>query len=294
MPISTSPCITERMTEHNIAAVCPAVVDEQLHQRRTQMCRDGAPAGFGLRDQTPGAGRAMQWHYQGIGKAADYQFAPTTSTAASSRATTSIARHQERFQDGQRRILRAVRQRLRPSALGQHRADQRLQLERKWKVEVREVETGNRLPRRTGRHLRPAAYDPFQHERMNTNSTAMTFPTLLTSHMFEAVCSSPTTALKRNHRDRRIRPQLCRNDVAPARTLRYVRLPAVVTAAVRTEAERGKAPSDRRSCARRQRASASRFISSSNLIIYLTMKKLLTMFAIVCAFLASCDSEGAT
>src|SRR5699024_10364952 len=44
--------------------------------------------------------------------------------------------------------------------------------------------------------------------------------------------------------------------------------------------------------ARRQRASASRFISSSNLIIYLTMKKLLTMFAIVCAFLASCDSEG--
>jgi len=66
----------------------------------------------------------------------------------------------------------------------------------KWKVEVREVETGNRLPVEQVDTYDPLHTIHFNMNRMNTNSTAMTFPTLLTSHMFEAVCSSPTTALE--------------------------------------------------------------------------------------------------
>ena len=66
----------------------------------------------------------------------------------------------------------------------------------KWKVEVREVETGNRLPVEQVDTYDPLHTIHFNMNRMNTNSTAMTFPTLLTSHMFEAVCSSPTTTLE--------------------------------------------------------------------------------------------------
>ena len=45
------------------------------------------------------------------------------------------------------------------------------------------------------------AYDPlhvihFNMARMNTNSAALTFPALLTSHMFEATCSSATSTLE--------------------------------------------------------------------------------------------------
>lgn len=66
----------------------------------------------------------------------------------------------------------------------------------KWKVEVREVETGKQLPVEQVDTYDPLHTIHFNMNRMNTNSTAMTFPTLLTSHMFEAVCSSPTTTLE--------------------------------------------------------------------------------------------------
>ena len=67
--------ITERMTEHNIAAVCATWWwTGNYTNGRTQMCRDGAPAGYGLFEIGTAGANDVQWHYQGIGKAADYQF----------------------------------------------------------------------------------------------------------------------------------------------------------------------------------------------------------------------------
>ena len=64
--------ITERMTEHNIAAVCATWWwTGNYTNGRTQMCRDGAPAGYGLFEIGTAGADDVQWHYQGIGKAAD-------------------------------------------------------------------------------------------------------------------------------------------------------------------------------------------------------------------------------
>ena len=156
--------ITERMTEHNIAAVCATWWwTGNYTNGRTQMCRDGAPAGYGLFEiGTAGANDAMalSGHRQG----SRLSVPRLRPQPLPHHARQILPRHQEQFRDGQRRILRAVRQRLRPSALGQRRADQRLQLEREMEGGGARSRDRQTTPRRTGRHLRPAAYDPFQHE----------------------------------------------------------------------------------------------------------------------------------
>lgn len=189
--------ITERMTEHNIAAVCATWWwTGNYTNGRTQMCRDGAPGRLRtLRDRNRRSERramALSGHRQG----SRLSVPRLRPQPLPHHARQILPRHQEQFRDGQRRILRAVRQRLRPSALGQRRADQRLQLEREMEGGGARSRDRQTTPRRTGRHLRPLHTIHFNMNRMNTNSTAMTFPTLLTSHMFEAVCSSPTTALE--------------------------------------------------------------------------------------------------
>jgi hypothetical protein len=66
----------------------------------------------------------------------------------------------------------------------------------KYKVQVTETETGKNLyPRRV------SGYDPlhvihFNMGRMNSNSKNLTFPTLLTDHLFEVNCSSQTSTLE--------------------------------------------------------------------------------------------------
>ena len=185
--------ITERMTEHNIAAVCATWWwTGNYTNGRTQMCRDGAPAGYGLFEIGTAGADDVQWHYQGIGKAADYQF---------------------RAYDLNRCLI--TRDKYCP-------------------------DIKNNFGTVSAEFFAQYANG---YDRPRSDNTV-----LIVAHVRGGLLLAHDHA--RNHRDRRIRPQLYRNDVAPARTLRYVRLPAVVTAAVRTEAERGgRLRSDRRPCA---------------------------------------------
>lgn len=191
----------------------------------------------------------MQWHYQGIGKAADYQFRAYDLNRCLITRDKYCPNIKNDFGTVSAEFFAQY-----ANGYDRPRSDNTVLINvfnwnEKWKVEVREVETGNRLPVEQVDTYDPLHTIHFNMNRMNTNSTAMTFPTLLTSHMVRGGLLLAHDRA-RNHRDRRIRPQLYRNDVAPARTLRYVRLPAVVTAAVRTEAERGgRLRSDRRPCA---------------------------------------------
>ena len=242
--------ITERMTEHNIAAVCATWWwTGNYTNGRTQMCRDGAPAGYGLFEIGTAGADDVQWHYQGIGKAADYQFRAYDLNRCLITRDKYCPDIKNNFGTVSAEFFAQY-----ANGYDRPRSDNTVLINvfnwnEKWKVEVREVETGNRLPVRTGRHLRPAAYDPFQHEPHEHQFDGHDLPDAAhVAHVRGGLLLAHDHA--RNHSDRRIRPQLYRNDVAPARTLRYVRLPAVVTAAVRTEAERGgRLRSDRRPCA---------------------------------------------
>lgn len=80
--------ITERMTEHNIAAVCATWWwTGNYTNGRTQMCRDGAPAGYGLFEIEPPERTTCNGIIRASARRPTISSAPTTSTAASSRAT---------------------------------------------------------------------------------------------------------------------------------------------------------------------------------------------------------------
>ena len=189
--------ITERMTEHNIAAVCATWWwTGNYTNGRTQMCRDGAPAGYGLFEIGTAGADDVQWHYQGIGKAADYQFRAYDLNRCLITRDKYCPDIKNDFGTVSAEFFSQY-----ANGYDRPRSDNAVLINvfnwnEKWKVEVREVETGNRLPVEQVDTYDPLHTIHFNMNRMNTNSTAMTFPTLLTSHMFEAVCSSPTTALE--------------------------------------------------------------------------------------------------
>ena len=189
--------ITERMTEHNIAAVCATWWwTGNYTNGRTQMCRDGAPAGYGLFEIGTAGADDVQWHYQGIGKAADYQFRAYDLNRCLITRDKYCPDIKNDFGTVSAEFFAQY-----ANGYDRPRSDNAVLINvfnwnEKWKVEVREVETGNRLPVEQVDTYDPLHTIHFNMNRMNTNSTAMTFPTLLTSHMFEAVCSSPTTALE--------------------------------------------------------------------------------------------------
>ena len=189
--------ITERMTEHNIAAVCATWWwTGNYTNGRTQMCRDGAPAGYGLFENGTAGADDVQWHYQGIGKAADYQFRAYDLNRCLITRDKYCPDIKNDFGTVSAEFFSQY-----ANGYDRPRSDNAVLINvfnwnEKWKVEVREVETGNRLPVEQVDTYDPLHTIHFNMNRMNTNSTAMTFPTLLTSHMFEAVCSSPTTALE--------------------------------------------------------------------------------------------------
>ena len=189
--------ITERMTEHNIAAVCATWWwTGNYTNGRTQMCRDGAPAGYGLFEIGTAGADDVQWHYQGIGKAADYQFRAYDLNRCLITRDKYCPDIKNNFGTVSAEFFAQY-----ANGYDRPRSDNTVLINvfnwnEKWKVEVREVETGNRLPVEQVDTYDPLHTIHFNMNRMNTNSTAMTFPTLLTSHMFEAVCSSPTTTLE--------------------------------------------------------------------------------------------------
>ena len=189
--------ITERMTEHNIAAVCATWWwTGNYTNGRTQMCRDGAPAGYGLFEIGTAGADDVQWHYQAIGKAADDQFRAYDLNRCLIPRDKYCPDIKNNFGTVSAEFFAQY-----ANGYDRPRSDNTVLINvfnwnEKWKVEVREVETGNRLPVEQVDTYDPLHTIHFNMNRMNTNSTAMTFPTLLTSHMFEAVCSSPTTTLE--------------------------------------------------------------------------------------------------
>ena len=188
---------SERLREHNIAAVCATWWwTGNYTNGRTQMCRDGAPAGYGLFEIGTAGADDVQWHYQGIGKAADYQFRAYDLNRCLITRDKYCPDIKNDFGTVSAEFFAQY-----ANGYDRPRSDNAVLINvfnwnEKWKVEVREVETGNRLPVEQVDTYDPLHTIHFNMNRMNTNSTAMTFPTLLTSHMFEAVCSSPTTALE--------------------------------------------------------------------------------------------------
>lgn len=189
--------IDERITEHNIAAVCATwwwtgnYTDSRAH-----MCRDGAPGGYALFEIGRDGRDDVQWHYQAIGKAPEYQLRAYDLNRCHITRDIYCPKIKDNFKKVTAEFFAQY-----ANGYDKARTDNAVLINvfgwnEKWRVEVREVETGKQLPVE-----QVDAYDPlhtihFNMNRMNSNSTSMTFPTLLTSHMFEVVCSTPTTTLE--------------------------------------------------------------------------------------------------
>jgi len=189
--------IGERMMEHNIAAVCATWWWTGSYTGgRTHMCRDGAPGGYAVFESGERGRGDLTWRYQAIGRPAGYQLRAYDLNRCRITRETYCPNIRNNFQKVTAEFFSQY-----ANGYDKVRTDDAVLINvfdwnERWQLDVREVETGKTL---TARQV--DAYDPlhtihFNMNRMDSNSTAMTFPTLLTSHMFEVGCSSPTTTLE--------------------------------------------------------------------------------------------------
>ncbi len=187
----------DRMMEHNIAAVCASWWwTGKYTNNRCHMCRDGAPGGYEVFEIGQSGADGLTWRYQSIGKAADYQLRAYDLNNCLITRDKYCPNIKNNFGKVTAEFFSQY-----ANGYDKPRTDNAVLINvfnwnEKWKVEVHEVETGKDLT-----VTQVDTYDPlhtihFNMNRMNTNSTSMTFPALLTSHMFEVVCSSPTTTLE--------------------------------------------------------------------------------------------------
>lgn len=175
--------ISSKVMEHNIAAVCATWWWTGYYtSNRAHMCRDGAPGGYKIFNiQENGA---IKWAYKPMKRDASYQFRVYDLN------NCYITR--EVFCPG-------AKSKVSDSFFSQYaygydkpRSDNKLLVnvfdyDEGWTVKAFEGSKELEVER-------VDTYDPlhvvhFNMARMNTNSTAMTFPTLKTSHMFEVQAS---------------------------------------------------------------------------------------------------------
>lgn len=185
--------IAENILEHNIAAVCGTWWWTGYYSdSRCRINGDGTPSGYKVFDFEGGD---MKWRYQAVARSEKYQFraydlrnslitralyCPAGSNGKVSDAFFSQYANgwdKEENTSGTRKILLNI-----------------FDWAEGWTVSV--FENGAELPVK-----RIDAYDPlhtvlFNMCRMNTNSTAMTFPTGMTAHMFEVSTQSPDSAVQ--------------------------------------------------------------------------------------------------
>lgn len=175
--------ISSKVMEHNIAAVCATWWWTGYYtSNKAHMCRDGAPGGykiFNIREDG-----AVKWSYKPMKRDAAYQFRVYDLN------NCYITR--EVFCPG-------AKSKVSDSFFSQYaygydkpRSDNKLLVnvfdyDEGWTVKAFEGSKELNVER-------VDTYDPlhvvhFNMARMNTNSTAMTFPTLKTSHMFEVQAS---------------------------------------------------------------------------------------------------------
>ena len=189
--------IDDGLMEHNIAAVCATWWWTGYYTGgRCQMCRDGSPGGYKVFDIGERAPGAVSWRYQPIGRSADYQFRCYDLNETHITRETYCPRIANNFSTVSAEFFSQY-----ANGYDRARSDNAVLINifdwnEQWRLKVVEVETDKELA-----VTQLDTYDPlhtvhFNMNRMNTNSTAMTFPTLLTSHMFEVFCSSATSTLE--------------------------------------------------------------------------------------------------
>ena len=189
--------ISERMMEHNVAAICATWWwTGKYTNNKCHMCRDGVPGGYEVFEIGESDPNALTWHYQSIGKEANYQLRAYDLNRCLITRDKYCPNIKNNFGTVSAEFFSQY-----ANGYDKPRTDNAVLVNvfnwnEKWKVEVREVETEKALA-----VTQVDAYDPlhtihFNMNRMNSNSTSMTFPTLLTSHMFEVRCSSATTTLE--------------------------------------------------------------------------------------------------
>lgn len=182
--------ISEQLIEHNNAAVCATWWWTGYYTNsRCHMCRDGSPGGYKVFDI--GANNEIKWQFKPINRDKSYQFraydlnncyitrsvfAPNSTKSKVSDSVFSTNCYGYDVQRSDNKILINV-----------------FDWDDSWEIKV--TEGGKELD-----VTRVDAYDPlhvvhFNVARMNTNSTRLSFPTLLTSHMFEVTAKSATSVV---------------------------------------------------------------------------------------------------
>lgn len=182
--------ISSRVIEHNIAAVCATWWWTGYYtDDRCQMCRDGSPAGYKVFDISPDG--TVKWIYKPVNRESSYQvrvydlnncyitrkeFCPKSTTSKVSDAVFSQYCYGYDTKRSDNKLLVNV-----------------FDWDESWTV--RAEQGGKSLDVK-----RVDSYDPlhvvhFNMNRMNTNSTAVTFPTLKTSHLFEVSASDASSVV---------------------------------------------------------------------------------------------------
>lgn len=189
--------INDKMVEHNIGAVCATWWwTGKYTNNKTHMGRDGAPGGYKVFEIGAGSPNNVTSYYQSIGKNSTYQFRAYDLNQSLISREKYCANIKDNFATVSNQFFSQY-----ANGYDIPRNDNKVLINvfswnNKWQLKVREVDTGKDLT-----VTQVDAYDPlhtihFNMNRMNTNSTAMTFPTVLTSHMFEVTCSGPNNTLE--------------------------------------------------------------------------------------------------
>jgi hypothetical protein len=189
--------ISEKMMEHNIAATCATWWwTGKYTNNRCHMCRDGAPGGYAVFDMGNGGSNNIKWYYKPIGHSKDYQF------RAYDLNNCQITRelYCPKVKNNYTTVTEALFKQY-ANGYDVARSDNAVLINIfnwniNWKVSVHEVETGKELIVTQVDRYDPLHTIHFNMNRMNTNSAALTFPTLATSHMFEVTASSATSTLE--------------------------------------------------------------------------------------------------
>ncbi len=181
--------VTDNLIEHNIAAVCATWWWTGYYSaNKAHMCRDGAPGGYKLFDIAQDG--AVKWLYKPMMRDDSYQFrvydlnnchitrdvfCPGAKSKVSDEVFSKYAYGYDKSRSDNKLLVNVF------------------DYDEKWAVKA--YEGSRELPVK-----RVDAYDPlhvvhFNMARMNTNSTSVTFPTLMTSHMFEVSASNATSSV---------------------------------------------------------------------------------------------------
>ena len=188
--------MSPKMMEHNIVGVCGTWWWTGYYtQGRCQICRDGSPTGYKIFEMGAANPTDVNWRFRPIDRPDTYQFrAYDLNNCLITRAEYCPA-----IKDNYSRVTQEI---FRQYANGYDtaRSDNTVLLnvfdwDRNWKVEMFEGDTSHPLT-----VTEVDSYDPlhtahFNMNRMNSNSTAMGFATLMTSHLFTVKCSSATSSV---------------------------------------------------------------------------------------------------